>query len=514
MSANHVKRKRATSSNEDPASKNAPNEPELGSDDVSETETHESSSSEYSDSEAEGEQVPAKRVKTAEEEEKNRKSRAEQKTLLQERKLAKPKAPLIQQAKKIWERLRQKELKREERRQLMEELMPLLRGNVKDIIFKHDASRVVQCAVKYGSSSQRDELAEELKGSYVELSKSLYGRFLISKILKYCSAVYRHAVIQDFYGKVRRMIRHKDASMVLEEAYSQYANSQQRAALLEEFYGPEFALFKHAGGHSLQDLLKENPHKKPAIMRHLRETLISILGKGFTSIGHLTIVHKALLEYFTYAEEKQLVEMMEFVKEHLVSILHTREGARVAQLCITHAGPKDRKIIIKSMKDYVRKVAMEQYGHAVLLSIFECVDDTVLVDKAILCELTRDGLTAGERFSDILKDRYGGRVVLYLLCGRNRKYQPQYVIDELRDLDVIRAKTSKKDDSTRHQQLLKAISPALLTSLTENCEELIRDDNGSAVLKEAFFVAEGAYFILDLRRDIAYANDNVPTSCR
>lgn len=83
-----------------------------------------------------------------------------------------------------------------------------------------------------------------MKGHFAELSKSYYGRFIVSKILNYCSAEYRNAVIQDFYHKVRKLVRHRDASIVLEEAYSQFANAQQRMALMEEFYGPEFALFK------------------------------------------------------------------------------------------------------------------------------------------------------------------------------------------------------------------------------------------------------------------------------
>jgi len=53
------------------------------------------------------------------------------------------------------------------------------------IIFKHDASRIIQCAIKYGNQSQRSEIAKELKGRYVELSKSVYGRFIISRVLAY-----------------------------------------------------------------------------------------------------------------------------------------------------------------------------------------------------------------------------------------------------------------------------------------------------------------------------------------
>ena len=54
------------------------------------------------------------------------------------------------------------------------------------IIFKHDASRIVQCALKYGNQQQRDIIATELKGQYAEIAKAQYGRFIVSKVLNYC----------------------------------------------------------------------------------------------------------------------------------------------------------------------------------------------------------------------------------------------------------------------------------------------------------------------------------------
>ncbi|KAJ3161424.1 hypothetical protein HDU86_007206 [Geranomyces michiganensis] len=432
----------------------------------------------------------AKRARTAEEEEKLRQSRAEQKQAKQERKASKPNAPLIQEAKAIWETLRQKKLSARDRKSEMKALMDLVRGKVKDVIFKHDASRIIQCALKYGDQKQRDEIAGELKGHYAELSKSMYGRFIISKILNYCSAEYRGLVVKDFYGKIRKIVRHKEAAIILEEAYVQ-SNGTERNKLLEEFYGPEFALFKNAGGRSIEELIAQTPEKKPVIVKHLREVLNSVLEKGFTNIGHLTIVHRAILEYMTFAEEKQMVDLIELLKDHLVTILHTREGARVAQLCILHSGPKDRKLIIKSLKSFVVKIAKEQYGHAVLITIFECVDDTVLVDKAILSELMADGLTPGDFLTDLLMDRYASRVIMFLLSGRNRKIQPPYLIKELEQMDAVRARTSKKDDALRKEQLLKAISPPLLKVLEERCGELVRDLTSGAVVVEAIFHANG-----------------------
>ena len=54
--------------------------------------------------------------------------------------------------------------------------MDIIRGNVKDIVLKHDASRIVQTAVRYGGENERNEVAEELKGRYRELAQSKYSK--------------------------------------------------------------------------------------------------------------------------------------------------------------------------------------------------------------------------------------------------------------------------------------------------------------------------------------------------
>ncbi|RKO84810.1 armadillo-type protein [Blyttiomyces helicus] len=439
----------------------------------------------------EGGKQAVKRIKTAEEVEKDKKSRQEQKVLQSERRASKPNAPLIQTAKRIWESLRVKKIKPEEKAKLMFELMGLVSGKAKDIIFKHDASRIVQCALKYGNQEQRDSIAEELMGRYADISKAQYGRFIISKILNYCSRKYRTEVIKDFYGKVRKLIRHKDAAIVLEEAYSGFANAAERTALLEEFYGPEFALFKTDGARTIATLLEQYPNKKSAIIKNLRENLMNLLSKARSSIGQATIVHRALLEYLTYSEERDSADLIELLQDKLLSIVHTREGARVVQICILRSGPKDRKHIVKSFKGFVVKVAREQYGHAALLTLFDCVDDTVLVQKAIVGELVKDGQNPGELFADLLRDKYGSKVALYLLVGRDRFWQPGYLVDELEEVDAVRARTTKKDDVLRRKQLLEAVSPALLETCEKHCAELIRDRNGGNVVQETIRSAIG-----------------------
>ena len=54
--------------------------------------------------------------------------------------------------------------------------MDVMRGKVKDVVFKHDASRIVQTVVKWGGQKERDEVAVELKGKYKELAQNKYSK--------------------------------------------------------------------------------------------------------------------------------------------------------------------------------------------------------------------------------------------------------------------------------------------------------------------------------------------------
>lgn len=69
----------------------------------------------------------------AEKAEKQKASKLEQKKLKLERKLQKPHSELILEAKKIWEDLRQKRLSKQERRELMDKMMEIVKGKVLDV---------------------------------------------------------------------------------------------------------------------------------------------------------------------------------------------------------------------------------------------------------------------------------------------------------------------------------------------------------------------------------------------
>ncbi|KAG0085199.1 pumilio domain member 6 [Podila epicladia] len=405
---------------------------------------------------------------------------AQKKALRDERRSHKPNAELIYPAKKLWEKLRLKELPKAERQAVMKDMMDLITGKVQEIIFKHDMSRIIQSCLKHGNEAQRNIIAGELVGHYLTLSKSMYGRFIVVKILHYCQK-YREAIIKEFYGKVRQLIKHKEASEIIEDAYSTYANSAQRAALIQEFYGPEFRLFKIEDKKTLSEILEQNPTKKDNIMKHLLDTLTGCMEKG--TVG-FSIVHRGLLEYFEHADAKGIQAMLDVMKEQAVEILHTKEGAQVAMFCLLYASPKDRKAMLKTMKPFVVKICKEEYGHMVMLRMFDVVDDTVLMSKAILTEIVKE-------MEDIAKDKFGRRVILYLLAGRSPKYISPQSIELLAKGDLVRANTSKKDAAVRSAELLGYISPALISMIASKARSLTSEPLACQVVLETLLHATG-----------------------
>ena len=105
-----------------------------------------------------------------------RESHKAQKVLHEQRRASKPHSNLLAEAKRIWALARQKNIPTTERQKHVKELMDVIRGKVTDIVVKHDASRIVQTAVKYGGKKARDEVAAELKGKYLEMIQSKYSK--------------------------------------------------------------------------------------------------------------------------------------------------------------------------------------------------------------------------------------------------------------------------------------------------------------------------------------------------
>lgn len=91
----------------------------------------------------------------------------------------------------------------------------------------------------------------------------------------------------------------------------------------------------------------------------------------------------------------------------------------------------------------------------------------------------------------------GRRAILYLLVPRSRRHFTPAQVALLAETDPIKAKTSKKDDNTRQNEILKFASEGLLSLVEtpDKAEELLRDPGGSLLLTEIMLYAEGGMFM-------------------
>ncbi|XP_046852007.1 pumilio homolog 3-like [Xenia sp. Carnegie-2017] len=364
---------------------------------------------------------------------------------------------------KKYDALRRKDISSDKKRIMIDEVLDIIAGHCHEVVFKHDTVRVLQMCIKYGSVEQRCKFFDQFKDNVSELALKKYSKFFIRKMMKYGTKEQRIYIICSFNRKVKKYIRHQEAGEIVETIYNEYANSSQRKYLLQEFYGAEYSIGKISDARSLEEIIQSDPHKKPHILRNLKETMVSLIEKSLVS--H-TIVHRAMLEFFTYADEKMRTEVIECLHEQLVLILHTSEGAKITMSCLWHGTPKDRKVIVKSFKGYVAKICKEEYGHVTMLAIFDCVDDTVLVQKVIISEML-------SCLKELAENHHGRKVLLYLLAPRSPAYFSPNIIKTLSQGDGN--KHSQKESSVRRRELLSAISPSLIQFAAHNVKRLLFD---------------------------------------
>lgn len=92
-------------------------------------------------------------------------SHKEQKELRKKRKEEEnPNHALVVRLKELWEGLRVKSGTAEVREKTVDEILELIHGKAKEVIFQHDSARIVQSAIKYGTMAQRAKLFQEVKG--------------------------------------------------------------------------------------------------------------------------------------------------------------------------------------------------------------------------------------------------------------------------------------------------------------------------------------------------------------
>ena len=308
------------------------------------------------------------------------------------------------------------------------------KGKVPEIANNHKGSRIVQSLLKYGTEEQINSVFAECTPKLAILGKSLYGNFLIRKLIEKTKKEDYPHLLQNVKGQVTSLARHPVGSQILEHLYHS-ANVEQRAQMQAEFYGGEYVHFLNAtitkkegnnnnnnNNNKEQTTLKDILLQKPAMQRqntlkNISRSILPILEKGIVSP---LIVHKVLKEYLLVGGASLRTEAANSIAAPaFLRMFHTREGATATNVMLSYAGAKQRKQVLKALKTQVWRVSQDECAHSTIMTLIDCVDDTNMLNKIILQEIKSEDIAG-----TVCEHKFGKRVILHLLRPRLNKYSP------------------------------------------------------------------------------------------
>jgi len=304
------------------------------------------------------------------------------------------------------------------------------KGKIPEIANNHKGSRIVQSLLKYGTEEQINSVFAECAPKLAILAKSLYGNFLIRKLIEKTKKEDYPQLLQNIKGQVTSLARHPVGSQILEHLYHS-AKGEQRSQMQAEFYGGEFVHFLNASSRTKQEgknsnkeptTLKDILLQKPAMQRqntlkNISRAILPILEKGLVSP---LIVHKVLKEYLMVGGASLRAEAANSIAAPaFLRLFHTREGATATNIMLSYAGAKQRKQVLKALKAQVWRVSQDECAHSTIMTLIDCVDDTNMLNKIILQELKSEDIAGS-----VCEHKFGKRVILHLLRPRLNKYSP------------------------------------------------------------------------------------------
>ncbi|XP_026435919.1 pumilio homolog 24-like [Papaver somniferum] len=344
---------------------------------------------------------------------------------------------LEQELASLWEKMRRRNITKLDRSALVSQALQKMTGTIPEIAGSHVSSRVLQTCVKFCTQAERDAVFEELKPHLLTLACNVYAVHLVKKMLDNASKIQLEGFISSLHGHVASLLRHMVGSAVIEHAFH-LANASQKQSLLVELYSTELQLFKDLVSTKesrLVDIIPKLGLQKASVQRHMASVIQPILEKGI--VDH-SIIHSALLEYFSVADKTSAADVIQQLSGPLlVRMIHTRAGSKLGILCVKHGSAKERKKIIKGMKSHVGKIAYDQCGSLVLACILSMVDDTKLINKIIIRELQT-------MLKDLALDKSGRRPLLQLL---HPNYQRYLGPEDLASLSLSVPSLSKKEEA-------------------------------------------------------------------
>lgn len=317
-----------------------------------------------------------------------------------------------------------------------------------------DRARIIQTLLKKAPQAIKTEIGEKLVPHLVDVALSRYGKFCVSRLMLYCGKEIREKAITGLLGNVVKLTTHMNSSGLIDAIYLNHATPDQKNFMKQEFYSDLYKNDKNRHVKTLKDTWTGSEMMRNGILNGTKMNLLKIASKNLVDNS---LVHAVLLEYLEAADEKDRNEMITAFIPHLAAIASTKQGSRAAVLCYLYSVAKERRAMLKAVKEHIVKLCVHEHGHLLILSILNSTDDTLNIKKTIFTTITSD-------IETIVGSEYGKRVILFIVAPTKEFFHPKLLQELEQDLTLG---TQKKDLEIRRKELVEGISKDLLESIKE-----------------------------------------------
>ena len=234
----------------------------------------------------------------------------------------------------------------------------------------------------------------------------------------------------------------------------------------------------------------------------MRDLIQKFVDKG---LMEFSFVHNLLWEYTqqivkdvdvtvtaVVGKKNRIDDLINQLVESGPKLMSTKPGSKAMCLIVSHAGVKERKRILKTLKGHTLESLLHDSAFLTIMRLVDVTDDTVTVQKSLLEEIrstlpdikyTATGEVIGIPYPPLIsiaKHRNGNKLLLHLLSPNKKHLEPG---DET-DLFSTTPLSSKKLPSVRRREHLAYLKSPLIQVCSRYTIDLVRCRSGGKVLEE------------------------------
>lgn len=267
------------------------------------------------------------------------------------------------------------------------------------------------------------------------------------------------------------------------------------------YISQKFVVLAPEKPRNLIHLLEQLPSKASSLIDHMRDLVQKFVDKG---LMEFSFVHNLLWEYTQQivkevvdttaaaGKKSRIDDLVNQLVESGPKLMSTKPGAKAMCLVVTHAGVKERKRIMKTLKGHTLESLLHDSAFLAIMRLVDVTDDTVTVQKSLLEEIrspladikyTATGEIIGSPYPPLIsiaKHRNGNKFLLRLLSPDKKCFEPG---DET-DLFATVPPTSKKLPAVRRREHLAYLKAPLIQVCAQYAGDLVRCRSGGRVLEE------------------------------